>query len=182
MHSNTLLPAVIFDRDGVLNKTLVVQGKPYAPREFKDFHIFPEAEIVIREIKKAGYLTFVATNQPDVGNGLVKREIVEKMHKLLNKTLVLDGIKVCYHSQGAGCPCRKPKPGMLLEVATEHSVDLKRSFMIGDRVGDIEAGLIAGCKTIFIDYDYAEGKPQNAHYIVRSLQEASNIILQHKIL
>lgn len=170
-------PAIFLDRDGVLNRAIVRNKKPYAPRALEEFEIFPEAPQIIKQFKQAGFFVIVVTNQPDVGNGLVAQSVVESMHALLNQRLLLDDIKVCYHRQDAGCPCRKPKPGMLLEAARVFSIDLTRSVIIGDRSGDIEAGFAAGCKTVFIDYQYAESLVREPDIIVSSLLEAGQAIL-----
>jgi D-glycero-D-manno-heptose 1,7-bisphosphate phosphatase len=178
----TLKPAVFFDRDGVLNQTEVRNGKPYAPKTLEDFKIFPEAKKIIEDIKKAGFLVIVVTNQPDVGNGLVSKEIVETMHRKMQQELMLDAIKVCYHAQSEGCYCRKPKPGMLLEAASEFEIDLTQSIMVGDRIGDMVAGKAAGCRTIFIDYQYAETQSieadLQADLIVTTLEAAAEGILE----
>ncbi len=175
-----LKPAIFLDRDGVLNKTLVQNAKPYAPRQLQDFHIFPAGIKITRLLKEAGFLIVVVTNQPDVGNGIVKQAIVEGMHYQLSQTLTLDAIKVCYHSQSEGCLCRKPKPGMLLEASQELGIDLKQSIMVGDRSSDILAGIAAGCRrTILIDYGYSEPQLGKADVIVRSLEEVADAILGH---
>ena len=141
----------------------------------------------MENLKKAGFLVIVVTNQPDVGNRLVDREIVETMHRKMQQELMLDAIKVCYHAQSEGCSCRKPKPGMLLEAAREFEIDLTQSIMVGDRLGDMVAGKAAGCRTIFIDYQYAEtqalpseqSQADVADLIVSTLDEAAKGILKH---
>ena len=81
------------------------------------------------------------------------------------------------HGDADRCSCRKPKPGMLLEAAQEHEIDLRQSFMVGDRWRDIGAGRAAGCQTVFVDYGYREQKPDDPDYVVPSLVAASRIIL-----
>lgn len=171
-----LRPAIFLDRDGVLNQAIVKNGKPYAPRQLQDFHIFSEAAKVINLFKQVGFLVVVVTNQPDVGNGFVAKSVVESMHIQLSESLVLDSIKVCYHAQNEGCSCRKPKPGMLLEAAQELGIDLSQSTIVGDRSSDILAGQAAGCRTILIDYAYAEPCVK-ADLTVDSLQAAASAIL-----
>ncbi len=171
-----LKPAIFLDRDGVLNQSIVRDGKPFAPRQLDDFHIFNDAAKVISLFKQAGFLVVVVTNQPDVGNGFVARSVVEAMHKQLSESLVLDAIKVCYHSQVEGCDCRKPKPGMLLEAAQELGINLSQSTIVGDRASDILAGQAAGCRTILIDYAYAEPSVK-ADLTVDSLRAAASAIL-----
>ncbi len=169
--------AVFFDRDGVLVRSLVRDGKPYAARTLEEFEILPESGEVTRRLAEAGFQLLVFTNQPDVGNGLVERSVVEEMNRILLQTLPLTAIKVCYHSQKDECACRKPKPGMLTEAASEFDLDLSQSYVVGDRKSDIEAGNAAGCFTIFIDRGYREQSPDNADKWVQSLAEAKDLIL-----
>jgi D-glycero-D-manno-heptose 1,7-bisphosphate phosphatase len=91
----------------------------------------------------------------------------------------VDDIRVCYHIDADGCACRKPKPGMLLGAANALGIDLADSFMVGDRWRDVEAGRAAGCRTVFIDYGYAEKQPDNPDFTVSSLFEAVPLILHH---
>ena len=147
----------------------------------EDFIINPEAPVVIKEFKEAGYLVIVVTNQPDVGNGFVKKETVETMHSMLFEKLMIDEIKVCYHRQDFGCDCRKPKAGMLLEAANDWKIDFSKSFMIGDRPSDIEAGQVVDCRTVFIDYGYQEQGKKNPDFKVNSLTEASLVIKAYGI-
>jgi D-glycero-D-manno-heptose 1,7-bisphosphate phosphatase len=136
----------------------------------------PEA---IEKLRDAGFLLICATNQPDVARGRQKREIVEAINEMLLKVLPLDEILVCYHDDSDNCSCRKPLPGMLIKAAKEYDIDLVESFMVGDRWRDIEAGQKAGCRNIFIEYDYEKEKPKVApDKIVRSLLEATKWILE----
>lgn len=169
--------AVFLDRDGVINISDVVDGKPYAPRELEDFVLYDGVIDAVDCLKQAGYLVIVVTNQPDVGNGKVRKEIIEQMHDKLRKLMPLDNICVCYHSQIEGCDCRKPKPGMLLKSAKNFVIDLSTSFIVGDRRSDIEAGKAAGCKTIFIDRQYHEPAPQSPDASCKSLTDAVTFIL-----
>jgi D-glycero-D-manno-heptose 1,7-bisphosphate phosphatase len=128
-------------------------------------------------LKSTGYSIVVVTNQPDVGNRIVEKKNIEEMHNYLMSVLQLDLIKVCYHAQTDDCKCRKPKPGMLLDAANEMNIDLKSSYMVGDRKSDIEAGQAVGCYSIFIDNDYSDDeKPQAPDYSVKTLIEAAQHI------
>lgn len=169
--------AVFLDRDGVLNYTEVHDGKPYAPRDIESFQLLPDALSSTEALHKAGLFLVVATNQPDVGNGIVSRSTVEAMHDLLTKSLPIDAIKVCFHSQSDNCPCRKPQSGMLLEASQELNIDLAKSFMVGDRCNDVTAGKTQGCYTIFIDRGYFEPLKDLPNAIVASLAEATELIL-----
>ncbi|HEX5431504.1 MAG TPA: HAD family hydrolase [Bryobacteraceae bacterium] len=153
------LPAVFLDRDGVLNRAIVTDGKPGTPASVDDFFIVPDAAACLRDLKDAGFSLIVVTNQPDVGRGLQHISVVEEMHRRLRKALPLDEVLVCFHDDAAHCACRKPRPGLLFEAQRKHELDLERSFLIGDRWKDVDAGNAAGCKTVLIDYQYRERGP-----------------------
>jgi D-glycero-D-manno-heptose 1,7-bisphosphate phosphatase len=170
--------AVFLDRDGVLVIPEMRDGRSYAPRNLNDFQLYPQAKAALAALRQAGYLLIVVTNQPDVGKGLILPSTLDQMHDRIRKELCVDRIEVCPHTQADECSCRKPKPGMLLRVASECQIDLTKSFMVGDRASDVAAGLAAGCETIFIDLDYAsELKPESPGHTVRSIAEAARIIL-----
>jgi D-glycero-D-manno-heptose 1,7-bisphosphate phosphatase len=170
---------VFLDRDGVLNRALERDGKPYPPKSLAEFEMLPGVPEACRRLKEAGFLLVVATNQPDVGRGDLAREVVEAIHAHLSQVLPIDRVEVCYHpGQGASdCACRKPRPGMLLSAARALGIELTRSFMVGDRWRDIDCGHAAGCVTLLVDYGYAETLRQPPDFRVRSLAEAADIIL-----
>jgi len=169
--------AVFLDRDGVVNRAIVRDGRPYPPASLEELDILPGVQEALQKLHAANYLLIVVTNQPDVARGLAKREDVEAINAYLSSQLPIDDFKTCYHDSEDKCSCRKPMPGSLLEAAQEHNIDLSKSFMIGDRWRDVEAGTSAGCKTFFINYHYAEQKPDAPDFIVSSLLEAKEIIL-----
>lgn len=171
--------AVFLDRDGVLNATAVVNGKPVAPCRLEDFRLLPGVGETVRRLRRAGFFICIATNQPDIGNGLIDPTVVAAMHARLYRSLPIDALQMCPHSQRADCPCRKPKPGMLLAAAKRYHLDLTRSYMIGDRDSDVLAGAAAGCYTIFIQRGYADTRQYllTADYVVGSLIEGTHIIL-----
>ena len=170
--------AVFLDRDGVLNHSVVRNGRPYAPTSLAGFQLLPDVPKAVAQLKCAGFRLIVVTNQPDVATGALSAVTLEQMHEQLRAWLPLDDIKTCCHVDADGCACRKPKPGMLVAAAREHGLDLCGSFMVGDRWRDVTAGHAAGCKTIFIDYGYAETLETPPDFVVTSLLEASRIILQ----
>ena len=177
--TEALRPAVFLDRDGVLNRVFVRGGVTHPPACVEEFAFLPGASDAVRGLHAAGFVLVVVTNQPDVAKGLTTQARVEEIHRKLAAELPVDEIFVCYHKDGDGCECRKPKPGMLLEGARKHNVDLAESFMVGDRWRDVEAGQYAGCRTIFIDGGYEEREPARpADARVHSLREATDWILQ----
>jgi D-glycero-D-manno-heptose 1,7-bisphosphate phosphatase len=172
-----MLKAVFLDRDGVINKAPVIDGKPYPPRNLDELELLPGVDQAILQLRDRGYFCIVVTNQPDVARGKTSKETVESINQFLIQHLAIHEIISCYHDDHENCGCRKPKPGSLLKAALKYNIDLNKSFMVGDRWRDVEAGQNAGCKTFFIDYQYNEKQPQNPTYKVTSLADAVNIIL-----
>jgi D-glycero-D-manno-heptose 1,7-bisphosphate phosphatase len=169
--------AVFLDRDGVLNANLVRDNRPYAPRRLDEFRLLPGVADAVQRIKAAGFLAIVVTNQPDVADGITPRATVEAMHAELRRRLPLDDIKICFHNNADRCTCRKPLPGLILEAAAEHGIDLAASYMVGDRWRDIKAGQAARCHAIFIDYGFKQDEAIEPEAIFKSLPEAVSYIL-----
>lgn len=163
--------AVFLDRDGVINRAEVYEGKPFPPASVADLEILPGVVDALNNLKKSGFLLIVVSNQPDVSRGKTRRVDVESINNALTKQLPIDRFIMCYHDTSDGCDCRKPLPGMLLEGAREFDVDLTSSYMVGDRWRDMEAGVAARCKTVFIDYGYDEKQPEICDYRVTSLAD-----------
>jgi D-glycero-D-manno-heptose 1,7-bisphosphate phosphatase len=143
--------AVFLDRDGVINRGVIKEGKPFAPFIVDEFQILPGVPEALSSLRAAGYLLIVATNQPDVARGHGSRTSVEAIHALMRRQLPIDDVRVCYHDDADRCACRKPLPGMIYAAAVEREVQIVRSFMIGDRWRDIGAGRSAGCTTILVN-------------------------------
>jgi len=174
--------AVFLDRDGVINRAIVRDGKPHPPSCPAELEILPGVPEALARLKEAGFRIIVITNQPDVARGRQTREAVEELHTaLLTSGLPIDSFRVCYHDDDDRCDCRKPAPGLLLAAAKEDDLDLAASVMVGDRWRDVEAGRQAGCATIFLDCQYAERRPSRPDLEVRSLAEAVDWILGEKI-
>jgi len=169
--------AVFLDRDGVLNRAVVRDGRPYPPAIVAEVEILPGVVEALQRLKMAGFVLIVVSNQPDVARGTTPQETVEAINAFLANRLPVDRFIMCYHDSADNCDCRKPRPGMLFEGAKEFDVDLSSSYMVGDLWRDVEAGIAAGCKTIFVDYGYDEKRPQSYDYQVFSLQEAAITIL-----
>lgn len=148
--------AVFLDRDGVINRAIVRDGKPYPPLGIGELVIVPGAAESLGRLKQAGFVLIVVTNQPDISRGKQTLAAVETIHQALLEALPLDDFFLCAHDDPDQCDCRKPRPGLLLGAAAKHDIDLSRSFMVGDRWRDIEAGANAGCATVWIDLEYCE--------------------------
>jgi D-glycero-D-manno-heptose 1,7-bisphosphate phosphatase len=170
--------AVFLDRDGVINRAIVREGKPFPPGSLDELEILDGVDESLRALKDAGFKLIVVTNQPDVARGTVSKTLVEDINRALQDALPLDSILSCFHDGADQCDCRKPKPGLLLAAAREWDIDLPGSYMVGDRWRDVEAGRAAGCMTFFVDYQYDEKQPDAYDFRVGSLREAAQIILQ----
>lgn len=167
---------MFLDRDGVLNRALVRDGRPYPPATLEELEVLPEVPAALARLRAAGFLLVVVTNQPDVARGEQRREVVDAMNARLLAELPLDAIEVCFED-GDDAPRRKPNPGMLLDAARRLGIDLPRSFLVGDRWRDVEAGRRAGCTTLFVDRGYAESLRSAPDYTVADLAEAADRIL-----
>ena len=134
-------PAVFLDRDGVINRPVIRDGRPYPPASMAELEILPGVPDALQRLKAAGLALVVVTNQPDVARGVTPREVVESLNAALARQLPIDEFRVCYHDDADDCACRKPRPGLLVQPPV---YDLRRSVMVGDRWRDIEAGRNAG--------------------------------------
>ena len=170
--------AVFLDRDGVLNHAVLRDGKPHPPKDADECRIVDEAIPALRRLREAGYRLIVVTNQPDVARGTTSRETVDAINAKIGAAMHVDEFVVCDHDGDA--PCRKPNPGMLVDAAERHGLDLRRSFMIGDRWRDVAAGQRAGCVSLFIDHHYSERQPDGPFVRVPSIAAAADWILRRR--
>jgi len=174
--------AVFLDRDGVINKPTVREGRPYPPAEARDFEIYEDVAAGCARLEGAGYLLVVVTNQPDVTRGTQTRAAVDAIHrKMLDALPQIARVEVCWHAGadwGDSCDCRKPEPGMVLRAAQALDIDLSQSFLIGDRWRDVDCGHNAGCRTIFVDRNYSEALRLPPDWTVKSFGQAVEVIMQ----
>jgi D-glycero-D-manno-heptose 1,7-bisphosphate phosphatase len=173
-------PAVFLDRDGVLNEAFVRDGVPTPPQSLEEFRVLPGVAEACADLRRAGFILVVVTNQPDIARGTQTRAEVDRMHQRLRSLVPLDEVCVCPHDDSDACACRKPHPGMLLDAAERLDLDLTRSASIGDRWRDIEAARRAGVKAIYVECRYDEPAPFGAHVAVANLPEAAAWIQQQK--
>jgi D-glycero-D-manno-heptose 1,7-bisphosphate phosphatase len=172
-------PAVFLDRDGVINRAIVRDGHPFAPRHAADLEVLPGVPDALVRLKQAGFALIVVTNQPDVARGTLSKSALLDMNERLTSLLPLDEVRVCCHDDADGCECRKPKPGLLTRPPL---YDLGRSVMVGDRWRDIEAGRRAGCgAVVLIDYGYDEALTAEPDIRLGSLSEAADWIVARMV-
>jgi D-glycero-D-manno-heptose 1,7-bisphosphate phosphatase len=150
--------AIFFDRDGILNKSIIIDSKPYSPRTLKEFKINYFLKKYINFFKKKNFLIIVITNQPDVGSGLVSKNLVVSFNKKLKREFFFNSLYVCYDTDNKSF-FKKPNPGMLFLAKKKHKIDMSKSYFVGDRWKDMEASHRAGVRGLFVDFNYKEKKP-----------------------
>ena len=169
---------IFLDRDGVLNRMYVVDGTPHPPASAVELEVYPDVSEALRRLKDAGYLLIVVTNQPDVARGTTTLASVHEINAALSAAFPIEEFVICPHDDSANCPCRKPKPGMILDAAQRHGADLAQSFMVGDRWRDVDCGANAGVRTVWIDRGVKERDPDHApDFTTNSLAGAVDWIL-----
>ncbi len=142
--------AVFLDRDGTLNREI----RSYVRRP-EELEVFPWAGRALAKLAEKGIPLFLASNQAGVGKGLMSSADLDAVDARLRRELAGQGVSLaasyyCPHTDEDACDCRKPKPGLLLRGASEHGLDLSRSFMVGDSWRDMAAGRAAGARTVFV--------------------------------
>jgi D-glycero-D-manno-heptose 1,7-bisphosphate phosphatase len=171
-------PAVFFDRDGVINKVILRDDKPFSPRKPEEFIFNNGIQDIVSRLKANGYKAIVISNQPDLARGHITQETLDLMTERVKQEIPFDDVFICPHDDGDQCACRKPKPGMILEAAKKWKIDLRASYVIGDTWKDMEAGKTAGCTTILLDAVYNQNVPSD--FRLKSLTEAAAVILTRK--
>jgi D-glycero-D-manno-heptose 1,7-bisphosphate phosphatase len=169
--------AVFLDRDGVLNRSVYRDGVPSPPASLDEFELMPGVRDAVDQLRGAGYLLVVVTNQPDIARGTQAASVVDAMNGIVLDELGIDAVLVCPHDDADDCACRKPKPGLLLEAMERFDIDLDRSFMVGDRWRDIAAGRAAGCRTVQVG-----SLDEGARSVVATVRRADLADATHWIL
>jgi D-glycero-D-manno-heptose 1,7-bisphosphate phosphatase len=167
--------AIFLDRDGILNKALVINRKPKSPKNIKELIINQFLKDLLVTAKEKYYLICV-TNQPEVGKNYFLKKDIDEINTYIKNYFNLDDVFSCYHKKDNICNCRKPKIGMLLKAQKKYSINLKESIVIGDRWKDITMGKKAGCKTIFIDYNYDEILRDQPDIKIDNLESLKNYV------
>jgi D-glycero-D-manno-heptose 1,7-bisphosphate phosphatase len=121
----------------------------------EDLQISSEARDVVNRIQQRGFLTVIVTNQPDVARGQMTLDDALEISDRVRSATGADAAYLCAHDSGDACSCRKPKPGMLLQAAREHSIDLVGSWLIGDRWVDVAAAKAAGVRSVLLEREYS---------------------------
>ena len=168
--------AVFLDRDGVLNRSILIEGVPKPPSCIGDVEILDGVVEAIHILKKHEFVPVVVTNQPDVARGATTQTEVEAINSYIGAATKIQHFYTCFHDDEDHCKCRKPLPGLILRASNDLKLSVNDSFMVGDRWRDIAAGQSAGCQAFFIDYSYPEKLPTIPYRTVSSLLQAVQIL------
>lgn len=168
--------AVFLDRDGVINRSILVDGVPRPPSKISDVEILEGVTEAVQKLKSEFFVPVVVTNQPDVARGLLSTLQVHEINEFIGSIVGVEFFYTCFHDNEDLCDCRKPLPGLINRASAELNLDTSESYIIGDRWSDISAGQAAGCRAFFIDYSYPEKRPELPFTNVSSLLEAVHII------
>jgi len=179
--NKNLYKAVFFDRDGVVNKPVIKKNKPYPPANLNELIVYDDFPKIIKILKKYGFMTFIITNQPDFKRGSLKKENIDEINSFLKENYNIDDIFCCFHDDDDNCGCRKPKPGAFFYFAQKYNINLKKSYMVGDRKKDILAANAAKCLSVFIDHGYNEDKPTTFDYLAKDLKDVIKFILFNEV-
>ena len=176
-------PAIFLDRDGTI---MYDTGYPRLPA---DVRLVPGVSEALSELQRRGFALVIISNQSGVGRGMLTRDDVRAVHARMEQCLSSKGVQFtgtyyCYDAPDAATEHRKPGPGMLLQARTELGISMDRSFMVGDKASDVEAGKRAGCRTIFFRSPDAPAgaAPVAADHVARSWPEVIQIVSQYENL
>jgi D-glycero-D-manno-heptose 1,7-bisphosphate phosphatase len=167
---------VFLDRDGVINKTFSKNGKSIPPRSVEEIEILPEVPEALEIFNKLALQIIIVTNQPDASRGSSTIKQIEKINLSVSELTGISKIYTCFHDYEDNCQCRKPLPGLLLAAAKDLDIDLSKSYMVGDRLSDVEAGNAAGCQSFLVNDEPFRNKPEIPFRQVSNLYEAALLI------
>lgn len=174
--SGTKRCAVFFDRDGVVLKAVVENGKPRPPYSIAEYRalsgIVPGAKEAVEQVKTAGFLAILVTNQPDIAYGVISNEEWQWIQDQI-KDIPFDDVFICFHRRDDNCACMKPKPGNLFEAANKWNIDLANSFLVGDTKDDVAAAKAASVQAILLEAPYNSAVSSDMR--IQSLAELSGV-------
>ena len=178
--------AIFLDRDGTVSEEV---GYMY---DVSLYRVFPWTGAAIRRINQSGMKVILATNQSGIERGYFQESMVHRVHDRLAEEVALsqarlDGVYFCPHHPETGCECRKPRPGMLFRAQDELGLDLRRSYMVGDRYLDVRTGKAAGARTVLVltgdgrkEYEEFADADVQPDFVAEDLTEAVDIILKNR--
>jgi histidinol-phosphate phosphatase family protein len=172
------MKAVFLDRDG----TIIVEPPGERLIRKEDTKLFPDTLEALKLLADNGFTVIIISNQAGIAEGLITLEDFERLNDDLIAMLVPSGVQIaetfiCPHESADNCDCRKPKPKMILDAAAKYSIDLEKSFMVGDRRSDVQAGLNAGTKTILVETAATPQEAPEATYTAPNLLAAVQYVV-----
>jgi len=167
---------VFLDRDGVINRAILVNGLPKSPKSVGEIEILDGVVEAVKAIKTLKLIPVVITNQPDVARNITSQNQANQINYQIGLITGIEHFYTCFHDDNDKCNCRKPAPGLIYQAVNDLNLDIQKSYLVGDRWRDISAGQAAGCKTFFIDYGYPEKKPEGNFTRVKSLTDVVRML------
>jgi D-glycero-D-manno-heptose 1,7-bisphosphate phosphatase len=171
--------AIFFDRDGVILKPVVMDGRPRPPHSIAEYKalsgVVQGAREAVAAAKAAGFLAILVTNQPDIAYGVISKAEWQWIQGQ-TKDIPFDDVFICFHRRNDNCECMKPKPGMLLAAAKKWNIDLPHSFLVGDTKDDMGVANAAGCRSVLLRQPYNEAVHSKLE--LASLTELTRILTQ----
>jgi len=146
--------AVFVERDAILNEVRPGPKHQITPLTMEEFKLKTDAKEPLKKLKDAGFLIIGTTNQPGLSRGYQSRRELDRMHDMLRRFFPLDDLMICAHDESDHCPCRKPRPGLLIEAAFKWHINLDHSFVVSDKWQDAEAARTTGCTSLLVDSPY----------------------------
>lgn len=172
-----MIKTIFFDRDGIINEVIPRDSYYHSPRELKDFHLRPEFYNLYRSLEPYHLTLLVVSNQPDIARGLLSLQTLEMMNAKMRAYFNFLDIRYCVHDDTDQCVCRKPKPGMVLDLMNLYGILPSESVMIGDSWKDMAAGKSAGLKTILLVTAYNQAESVVSDYRVKYLDKIMDLHL-----
>ena len=168
--------AIFLERDGVLTVARVERQHQATPKSLEEFQVNAAALPALKQLKEAGFVLIVTTNQPGISHGTLARRELDRMHDLLRRTFPVDDIMICPHDETDHCPCRKPAAGLFTEAAFKWHLDLERSFVVSDKWQDARAARTVGATSMLIHSPWIG--PGHHDFVLPNLGAIAGKILQ----
>ncbi len=179
------MKAVFLDRDGVINANREDHVKSWA-----EFQFLPGAPEAVARLSHAGVRVFVITNQAIINRGVVSRSTVDAINQQMVREVErrggrIEAVAYCPHRPEEQCDCRKPRPGLVLDLARRYGLDLRETVVIGDALSDVEVGLAAGCRAMLVltgrgreQWAVAMASGRRGFTVAADLSEAVELLLR----
>ncbi|HUI28816.1 MAG TPA: HAD-IIIA family hydrolase [Candidatus Acidoferrales bacterium] len=166
-----MIKNIFFDRDGIVNETILRDGGAFSPLQLNEFKVKREFVDFFRSIEKKKLNLFIVSNQPDIARGKLSESTLRSMTAVLESMFTFKEILYCRHDDQDDCNCRKPKPGMIETLISKYCLKREECLIVGDSWKDVAAGKSAGIKTVFLVTSYNEKTVTDFDFEVESLED-----------